>query len=134
MDKLKDAVFYVLSNDSEITALVPVDNIRPIEDPLEPDAGNVIYYGWSSGRWHRKQKRGEGSFSITAAAVKNHAEATAIMDLIRDKLTERSLSYDGSPVRVHLFAEDDATTDTGTTASDRFLSVAVFSVKFIEAP
>ena len=133
MDKLKEAVFNVLKNDAGIIAQVPGENIRPLEDPIEPDAGNVIFYGWAGGRWQRKQRRGEGAFSVSVGAVKNHAEAAAILDLVRELLTPVALSYSGSPVRVALFAEEDATSDTGTTASGRYLSAASFSVKFVEA-
>jgi hypothetical protein len=134
VDKLFDAIFYVLKNTAAITALVPEANIRPNEDPAEPLPGNAIYYLWSGGRWDNKGKRGEGIVSVVVAAVKNHQEASEIMDLVRATLTAKDLSYAGSPVRVHQFAEDGAFTDAGTTDSGRFQAATSYQVRMIEAP
>lgn len=133
MADLYEAVYKVLKGTGAITAFVPAANIRPSEDVEDPPTGNMIYYGWSGGRWDRKKRRGEGSFEITVAVVDNKIEATEVMDLVRAALTPKALTAELSGVKVSLFSEEDAFTDAGTTASNRFQAATVFSVKMVEA-
>ena len=133
MADLYDAVFKVLSGAGSITALVPAANIRPSEDVADPPPGNMIYYGWAGGRWDRKRRRGEGTFGITGAVVDNKVKASEVLDLVRAALTPRALSDELTDVKVALFSDDDAFTDAGTTASDRYQAATVFLVKLAEA-
>ena len=131
MSGLFVAMKTVLTADAPLLAVVPVNNIRPAEDPTAPAAGNLVYYGWASGSWGDKRKRGEGVIRIAAGAVDNNVAAGSILDLVRAALTARKLSYTGGPVRVHLWQEESAFTDAGTTDSDRFLAATNYRVRWI---
>jgi len=121
----------VLTVDAPLLAVVPVNNIRPAEDPTEPEAGNLLYYGWASGSWDVKRNRGEGVIRIAAGAVDNNVVAGSILDLVRAALSARKLSYTGGPVRAHLWQEESAFTDAGTTDSARFLAATNYRVRWI---
>jgi len=112
---------------------VPHDNIRPAQDLSEPEAGNMIYYSYTSGSWDNKARRGSGVISLSVGSVKEGVDANGLLDQARDALTARSLSYVGSPIRVHLFRESESLTDADTTDSGRSLAATSFDVKFVEA-
>jgi len=133
MAEFYDAVFQVLKDDAEIAALVDEENIRPSEDPVESPTGNMIYYGWTGGRWDEKRRRGEGTFAVSVGAVDNKVKGGELLDLVRAALTARALTEKATGVKVALFAEDDAFTDAGTTDSNRYQAAAVFKVKMVEA-
>ena len=133
MSKIYEAVRTVLKNDAGITAKVPVDNIRPTDDESEPAPGNMIYYDYSSGKWDVKRRRGQGVFSVSCGSVDEKVHANEILDLVRDALTARALTYSGSPIRMHLFKEDDSLSDSGTADSGRAQAATTFAVKFVEA-
>lgn len=133
MTDLYDAVFQVLKDTAAITTLVPAANIRPSEDAVASPTGNMIYYGWTGGRWDEKKRRGEGTFGITVAAVDNKVKGGEILNLIREALTARALTEKATDIRVSLFSEDDAFTDAGTTDSGRSEVAAAFRVLMVEA-
>lgn len=128
-----DAVFGVLKDTAAITALVPEENIRPSEDAVEQPVGNMIYYGWTGGRWDEKKGRGEGTFAISVGAVDNKVKGTELLDLVREALSARALTEKATGFKVPLFAEDNAFTDAGTTDGGRYQAAAVFRVKLVEA-
>ncbi len=128
-----DAVFQVLKDDAEIAALVAEENIRPSEDPAESPTGNMIYYGWTGGRWDEKRRRGEGTFAVSVGAVDNKVKGGELLDLVRAALTAKALTEKATGVTVALFAEEDAFTDAGTTDSNRYQAAAVFKVRMMEA-
>jgi len=128
-----DAVFKVLKNTAAITAYVPELNIRPSEDAVESPVGNMIYYGWTGGRWDEKRRRGEGTFAVSVGAVDNKVKGGELLDLVRAALTARALTEKATGIKVALFAEDDAFTDAGTTDGGRYQAAAVFRVKMVEA-
>ena len=131
--KLFQALKHVLNGTAAITAVVPAANIRPSEDPTQPAAGNTITYTWQAGRVDKRARRGEGVLALVAASVDNKVLANDILDLVRDALSARSLSYTGSPVVVHRF--DEVTfTDVGTTDGNRWQAATTFEVRMIEAP
>ena len=133
MTNFYDAVFQVLKDTVAITTLVPEANIRPSEDAVESPTGNMIYYGWTGGRWDEKRRRGEGTFAVSVGAVDNKVKGDELLDLVRAALTARALTEKATGVKVALFAEDDAFTDSGTTDSNRYQAAAVFKVKMVEA-
>ena len=128
-----DAVFKVLKGTAAIAVLVPEANIRPSEDPLEQPSGNMIFYGWTGGRWDEKKRRGEGTFAVSVGAVDNKVKGGELLDLVRAALTARALTEEATGLKVSLFAEDDAFTDAGTTDGGRYQAAAVFRVKMVEA-
>ncbi len=128
-----DAVFQVLKDSAPIIALVPEENIRPSEDAAEPPLGNMIFYGWTGGRWDEKRRRGEGTFAVSVGAVDNKVKGGELLDLVRAALTARALTEKATGMKVALCAEDDAFTDAGTTDSNRYQAAAVFRVKMVEA-
>ena len=132
MAKIYTAVKHVL-DDQIPTATVPTNNIRPTRDESEPEAGNMIYYNWTAGSWDVKRRRGIGVLTLSCGSVDANKDANEILDLVRDALTARALSYSGSPLRVHLFKEDNALIDAETTASGRSLAATSFNVKMVEA-
>lgn len=127
-----DAVFQVLKADGSISAVVPEVNIRPSEDVTEPLAGNMIYYGWTGGRWDEKRGRGEGTFTVSVGAVDNKVKGVELLDMVRNALTARALTEKATGFKVALFVEDDAFTDAGTTDQGRYQAVAAFRVKMVE--
>lgn len=132
MGKVYTAVKHVL-DDQIASGTVPHDNIRPTQDESEPGTGNMIYYNWSSGSWDVKRRRGTGILSVSVGSVEEGVDANEILDLVRDALTARALSYSGSPLRVHLFKEADSLADADTTDSGRSLAATSFNVKMVEA-
>lgn len=112
---------------------VPKNNLRPGEDPSEPEAGNMIFYNLSSTGWNKRSRRGTGVLSVSVAAVGNNITAGAIMDIIREVLTARALTNAGAGVTVHMMNESEDYTDVGTTASDRWLAATSFNWKLVEA-
>lgn len=128
-----DAVFGLLKATPAITTLVPEANIRPSEDAVEQPIGNMIYYGWTGGRWDEKKRRGEGTFAISVGAVDNKVKGGELLDLVRATLSARALTEKATGFKVSLFAEDDAFTDAGTTDGGRYQAAAVFRVKMVEA-
>lgn len=133
MNKVIDAVSFVLENDTDITTRVPVANLRPREDPSELVDGNAIYYGWNAGSWDVKRSRGEGTLAVTVSSTKNNQDATEIMDLVRKALTPRALRDAGKGIVVARCAEAGDFSDAGTTDSIRFLVATSFEVRFIGA-
>lgn len=133
MAEFYTAVFQVLKEDTAISALVSEENIRPSLDPVESPTGNMIYYGWTGGRWDEKKRRGEGTFAVSVGAVDNKVKGGELLDLVRAALTARALTEKATGLRVDLFAEDDAFTDAGTTDSNRYQAAAIFRVKMVEA-
>ena len=136
MSKMADfyeAVFQVLKNTGEITALVPEANIRPSEDAAQSPTGNMIYYGWTGGRWDEKRRRGEGTFAVSVGTVDNKVKGGELLDLVRTALTAKALTAKASGIKIALFAEDDAFSDAGTTDEGRYRAAAVFRVKMMEA-
>ena len=132
MASIYDAIKHVL--DAEIpTATVPKNNIRPSNDLSDPEAGNMIFYNYISGAEDRKKRRATGILTFSCASVEKDIDANAILELVRDALTARALSYSGSPLRVHLFKENDSLADAETTASGRELAATSFTVKMVEA-
>lgn len=132
MSSFYDAIFQVLKGIAPIVALVPEENIRVSEDPVEAPTGNMIYYNWTGGRWDEKRGRGEGTLALTVAAVDNKVSGGEIIDLVRAALTAKALTEKATGMKVALFAEDDAFTDIGTTDSVRYQAAAVFRVKMQE--
>ncbi len=112
---------------------VPANNLRPGEDPSEPEPGNMIFYNLSGTKWDSKSKRGTGILSVSVAAVGNNITAGEIMDIIREVLTARALTNAAAGVTVHMIKESEDYTDVGTTASDRWLAATSFDWKLIEA-
>ena len=132
MAKIYTAVNKVLT-DALAPATVPAVNIRPTQDESEPDVGNMVYYNWVSGSWDVKRRRGTGLLSLSVGSVEEGVDANEILDLARDALTARALSYSGSPLIVHLFKETDSLADAETTDSGRSLAATSFDVKMVEA-
>jgi hypothetical protein len=133
MADIYTVVKHVLKNTAAITALVPTDNIRPSEDRSAPGTGSMIYYNWQDGLWDVKARRGQGTFGISCGAVDTKVDANTILDLVREALTARALTYSGGPLRVSLFKEIDSQIDSGTTDGGRSLAATTFDVKFVEA-
>jgi len=131
--KIYTAVKTVLTGYTPLTAKVPVNNIRPSEDPSEPAVGNMLYYSISGFQWDTKRLRGQGVLNVSVAATGNNIRAGEIMDIVRDVLTARVLSYDGGPLTFHLCKEQESYTDAGTTDSDRWLAATSFDLKVTEA-
>jgi len=131
--KLYTAVKKVLTEASALTSLVTANNIRPAEDPSEPESGPVVYYGLTGTKWDAKRGRGEGVLTLNVSSAGNNVDAGEIMDVIRDVLTAKALSYDGSPVTVHMLKESESYADAGTTVSDRWLAATSFDWKLVEA-
>lgn len=129
-----DHVFAVLSVDATIIGLVPnLENIRPSEDKSEPLAGPVIHYHWESSRWQRRQKRGTGRFSITAADHTGKVNSTELMEAIAAALTEKALTAADSKVRVPLFAEAEAFIDSAPpSGTNRLETTSEFDVRLVE--
>lgn len=131
--KLYEALKTVLLGASELTpTLVPANNIRPGEDPSEPESGSMVYYNLSETRWDKKSRRGEGVLSLSVASVANNISCGKIMDVIRDLLTPRALTNADKGVRVSLMQEAPSYTDVGTTVSDRWLAETTFNWKLVE--
>lgn len=132
--KIYDAIKAVLVGAAELPAsLVPENNIRPGEDPSEPEAGNMIFYSLTGTRWDRKRRRGEGVLSVSVASVGNNVKSGEIMDIIRGLLTPKALTDASSDLRVHMMKESEDYSDTGTTTSDRWLAATSFDWKLVEA-
>ena len=131
--KLYEAMKTVLHGASSLVpTLVPADNIRPGEDPSEPESGNMVFYNLSETKWDRKARRGEGVMSLSVASVSNNVSAGQIMDVIRGLLTPRALTDANVGIRVSMMKESESYTDVGTTASDRWLAATSFNWKLIE--
>jgi hypothetical protein len=133
MTDFYDAVFQVLRDDAAVSALVPEANIRPSEDPVASPSGNMVFYGWTGGRWDKKRHRGEGTLALTVAVADNKVEAGALLDLVRIALTPKELSSKVTSIRIALFSENDAVTDGATTDAGRYQAATSFAVKMVEA-
>ena len=131
MASIYEAVKHVL--DATIpTSRVPTNNIRPAQDVSEPEVGGMIYYNWASGGEDIKRRRATGVLSLSVGSVINGIDANQILDLVRDALTARALTYSGSPIRVSLFKETDSLADAETTDSGRSIAATTFTVKMVE--
>ena len=127
-----ESAFRVLSNDAAILAVVPVENIRPSNDPTRQVEGGLIVYGWSTSAEDRKARRATGTLNITCAATANKISAQDIIQAFRDAFTPRLVT--DAKVTIHLAKEQQSTADEATDATGRFAVAAAYQIKMIRTP
>lgn len=128
-----DHVFKALKTDADVIAAVPEENIRPINDPTQPEEGNVITYNWSSGNFNDQQKKGVGTFSVIASVPENATKATELLEKVRAALTAKLLTKADNKVRVSKFVQNDALSDDEKTETGRFQASVTYDVRFVSA-
>lgn len=128
-----DHISKLLKADAEVIAIVTeADNIRPSNDLIEPKAGPIVHYSWTSSSWNRRSQRGQGTLNLTCVHPQNKTEALALLELVRKKLKERTLTDADTKVIVHKFVENPALNDEGISAQFEFEASTTFDVRLTE--
>ncbi len=128
-----DHVFKALRADAAVAAAVPAANTRPVNDPTQPAAGNVVTYNWESGNFNDAQQKGVGTFAVVASSPENTTKATELLVQVRAALTAKKLTAADTKVRVSKFVQNDALSDDEKTETGRFQASVTYDVRLVPA-
>jgi len=141
-EKLYDNMFAALKGyskegtnlvDQGAGGLVPVNNVRPSDDPLEAVQGDSIIYSLTAHAEDLRSGKIEGTMAVTTGSPKNKLEAHKLMGLVRRALVPRALTDDGSKIRVARFSEEIAATDAGKI-EETWRVATSFGFNMVEVP
>jgi len=133
-EKLYDSMFTALTGYPGLVGsnpgdLVPEENVRPTDDPLEPVSGESIVYSISSSREDLKARRFEAVVAVVAGSALSKLRAHEIMSEVRRALLPTAMRSDG--LLVKQFREQATATDAGKVG-ESWRVVTAFDVKFVE--
>jgi hypothetical protein len=128
--------FAALTADPAIVpALVSANNVRPSDDVVQAEPGNLIHYSWLSSAFEQRANRARGLLLLTVEASESKLVAQTIVGLVRSALTARKITgavAGGQQLRMHLFKEELVTNDQGVTAAGRWRASMQFQALFVK--
>jgi len=129
-ERMKSALFgYAGLVDQGSGGLVPQENCRPADDPLEAVEGASVLYSLTNSGHDLKSGKFEGVMAVSTGSAKTKIEAHEIMDEVRKALVPRALA--GGGILVMLFKEQAIASDAGKT-NETWRVITAFDFRFVE--